>query len=77
MKSNLPHAFAKAIKTLRLNRGLSQEELAEASGLDRTYISGIERETRNPTIKSINKIVVALDIGDKEFLGFVEKHMDA
>ncbi len=72
MKSNLPHAIANAIKTLRQEKSLSQESLAETAGLDRTYISGIEREVRNPTIKSIQKIIEALKIKDEDFLDAIK-----
>ena len=75
MKNNLSHAFSKAIKAIRLQRGLSQERLAEISRLDRTYISGIERETRNPTINSIQKIVRALDTDEADFLDIVKEHL--
>lgn len=76
MKSNLSHAFSKAIKSLRKKKGLSQEGLADIAGLDRTYISGIERETRNPTIKSIQKIIIALDESDSDFLELVREHLN-
>ena len=40
--------------------GLSQEQLGEIAGLDRTYISGVERGVRNPTISSLGRIAAAL-----------------
>lgn len=42
--------------------GISQEELAGRSGLDRTYISGIERGRRNPSVRSLQRISDALGI---------------
>ena len=54
------HRLATNMKRLRKERGLSQEALADEAGLDRTYISGIERIVRNPTITVIEKIAMAL-----------------
>jgi transcriptional regulator with XRE-family HTH domain len=45
---------------LRAKKGWSQEELADRSGLHRTYISGVERAVRNPTVTVLDKIAVAL-----------------
>lgn len=50
------------LKQHRLEKGLSQEKLAFECELDRTYISGIERGIRNPSILSLDRIAQALDI---------------
>ena len=52
--------FGQAVREAREKLGLSQEELGFESKLDRTYISGIERGVRNPTIKTILRICRAL-----------------
>lgn len=54
------------MKRLRKERGWSQEALAAEAGLDRTYISGIERKVKNPTIAVIDRIAYALEcaLGD-------------
>ena len=49
------------MKRLRTERGWSQEALADAAGLDRTYISGIERMVRNPTITVVERIGSSLE----------------
>lgn len=49
------------VKTLRQERGLSQEALAFECGLHRTYVSGVERGVRNPTIVVLERIAVALE----------------
>ena len=54
--------FGTTIKEYRLNKGLSQEKLAELSNLHRTYISDIERGGRNVSIENIYKICEALDV---------------
>ena len=47
---------------LRKEKGWSQEELADQSGLHRTYISGVERQDRNPTVMVLEKIAKALSV---------------
>ncbi len=53
-------AFGRAVRAARAAAGLSQEALGFAAGLDRTYVSGIERGVRNPTLKIIVRIAGAL-----------------
>ncbi len=48
------------VKHLRQDLGISQEELAFDCGLHRTYISGVERGIRNPTVKVLERIAKAL-----------------
>jgi transcriptional regulator with XRE-family HTH domain len=55
------HRLAANMKALRKARGWSQEALADEAGLDRTYISGIERIVRNPTVTVIERIAKALN----------------
>lgn len=45
----------------RVAAGISQEELAHRAGIDRTYVSGIERGKRNPTITVVARFAAALD----------------
>ncbi len=52
--------FGLEIRRRRLEIGLSQEGFAELSGLHRTYVSGIERGDRNPTIDIVFQIAQAL-----------------
>ncbi len=56
------------VKELRQKKKMSQEALAFESGLHRTYISDIERGTRNVSIKNIERIAKALDISLKELM---------
>lgn len=55
-------AFGRNLKRLREERQLSQEQLAERAELDPTYISGIERGIRNPSVLSIVRVAKALKI---------------
>lgn len=55
-------ALGLAVRRARLEKGLSQEALGDAAGLDRTYISGIERGLRNTSIATLWRISDALEI---------------
>ena len=61
-------ALGQAIRKLRLMSGFSQESLALAAGLDRSYVGGIERGENNITIMNLIKIADALDIKTSELL---------
>ena len=50
------------VRALRAERGLSQEALAFECRLHRTYVSGVERGVRNPTITVVEKIARALGV---------------
>jgi transcriptional regulator with XRE-family HTH domain len=50
------------LKKLREDQGFSQESFADHCGLHRTYISGIERGVRNPTVLILDKIAKALKV---------------
>lgn len=52
--------FGERVRELRQKRGLSQEELARAAGLHRTYVSDIERGKRNVALMNIARLARAL-----------------
>jgi transcriptional regulator with XRE-family HTH domain len=57
------------VRALREERGLSQENFAHVAGLDRTYVSGIERGRRNPTLDIIVQLAAALEVPPSDLLG--------
>jgi transcriptional regulator with XRE-family HTH domain len=59
---DLRNVFGRAVRRVRTERNLSQERLAGESGLDRSYVGGIERGDRNPSLLAIGKIACALEI---------------
>lgn len=61
-------AFGQAVRALRQERGLSQEEFAARAGVHRTYMGGIERGERNPTLTTIHKIASALSVAPNRLL---------
>jgi transcriptional regulator with XRE-family HTH domain len=54
-------ALGEAIRTLRLEAGMSQEQLAEGAGTDLTQIGGIERGVRNPSYTTLLRLADALE----------------
>lgn len=55
------------IRELRTQKGFSQEKLALEAEIDRTYLAGIENGRRNPTLKSLEKILRTLEISFEDF----------
>ena len=66
-----------ALQEFRNNAGFSQEELGFKCGLDRTYISGIERGERNPSIKSLTALCAPLNLNPSELLSRAEEKLNA
>jgi transcriptional regulator with XRE-family HTH domain len=64
----LKYATALTLKKLRNEVGVSQEKLARKSGIDRTYISGVERSVRNITLDSLEGLIDALGVTPEEFV---------
>jgi transcriptional regulator with XRE-family HTH domain len=63
MKKKAPCvAFGSIVRRFREAAGLSQEGLAAKAGIHRTYIGGIERGERNPTLLMIHRLAKALGI---------------
>ncbi|WP_425991704.1 helix-turn-helix domain-containing protein [Afipia sp. DC4300-2b1] len=56
------------VRKLRVRRALSQEALAVDAGVDRSYVGRIERGVENPTVETLERLAVALDIPVTELL---------
>lgn len=68
--------FAKVLKSMRIRRKMSQEELAFRSDLDRTYISMLERGIHQPTISTLFALAKALNIKPSDMIKLVEIEFD-
>ncbi len=60
-RSYVARAFGAAIRKLRLQKGLSQQQLADACGLDISYVGQIERGQRNPTLGVMDALASVLE----------------
>ena len=70
--SGITVAFGAAVRSVRNERGISQERLAEVAGLHRTYIGDIERGERNLSLINIERLALALGIRPSELLARAE-----
>jgi transcriptional regulator with XRE-family HTH domain len=61
--------FGRAVRRIREEQGINQEEAAERCGLHRTYYSGIERGVRNVSLVNIEKIAKGLKTSLRACLG--------
>ena len=73
-KMNLQRKFGIVLKELRLEKGLSQESLANQSEIDRTYISDIEKGERNISLKIIERLSETLQISLSELFKKIEEY---
>lgn len=55
-------AFGRRLRAIRTERGLTQESLGAAAGLERTYVSDAENGARNATLRTIGKLAKALGV---------------
>jgi transcriptional regulator with XRE-family HTH domain len=62
VSSDIRARFGNRLKQLRTEKGLSQERLAELATMHWTYVGGIERGERNPTLINIEKLADALEV---------------
>lgn len=60
------------IRRLRKDKGLSQEQLAELSGLHTNYVGQVERGEKNLTIETLQKVVVGLGVSLEEFFRYLD-----
>lgn len=60
--------FSKRIKEVRLKKKMSQGDVAKILGVHRSYISGLERGARNPSLITAQKVAKALGVSIKEIL---------
>lgn len=70
-------AFGQVLAKIRKEKGVSQEKLADICGMDRTFISLMERGLRQPSLGSILTLAEALGIAPSRMVHLVEKKLKA
>ena len=60
--------FGKKLREIRLKKSKSQGDVARILGVHRSYISGLERGRRNPSLLTVQKVAKALNISPKELV---------
>ncbi|MBN7122882.1 hypothetical protein BSU01_14355 [Erwinia billingiae] len=68
MRDEFLVSLGNRLKTLRMDKSLTQSELSLKSSLDRTYISNLENGKRNPSILSLRRIAYALEVPIEKLL---------
>ena len=74
MQEEIRVAYGKAVRAMRQDKKISQEELGDLCGLHRTYISDIELGKRNVSLENIDKIAHALQVKKSELFIEVEQY---
>lgn len=72
-KNNLCISFGKKLSTLRNQKGVTQEQLAEGAGLSVDFLSLIERGQRAPSFKTLEQLSKALSIRVRDLFDFEYK----
>ena len=62
------------LRRIRVTKGISQERLAFDSGIDRSYLGGIEREAENPTVGLLDRLAGTLGVPLAELFAEVGRH---
>lgn len=65
--------FGDAVRARREELGLTQEDLAHAAGIHRTYLSDVERGTRNVSLVNLERLATALAVTMAELFARVER----
>jgi len=60
--------FGQKLREIRLKKKLSQGDIARVLGVHRSYISGLERGVRNPSLLTIQKVAKAININAKDLI---------
>ena len=69
-------AFGKVLRAVRKDADLTQEQLAHAADIDRTFVSLIERGERQPTVRVLFKLAAALHVPASQLIQLTEQRVE-
>ncbi len=72
-RSALHAQFGARLRDARVRRGMTQDDLAASSGLHRTYVGGVERGERNPSLANIARLAKAVGVSVGELTSGIEE----
>lgn len=75
-KKRLTVVFGEVLQELRLQQALTQDQLAERAGTERSHISALERAEKGPALATIFSLADALNISAGELIGLVDKRLN-
>jgi DNA-binding XRE family transcriptional regulator len=75
-RSQAQVAFGRTVRSVRVERGLSQERLADLCGLHRTYVGGVERGERNVTLATTTQFASGLELTWSELMARVGAELE-
>lgn len=74
MRRDLKVAFGEVLKQLRLKKDLTQQQLADYTGMDRAYISELERGILLPSLETVFKLASQLKLKPSELIDLVDRN---
>jgi transcriptional regulator with XRE-family HTH domain len=75
-RNEMLKAFGQLVRQRRQALGISQEELGYRAGLDRTYVSGLERGVRNPSLTALVSLAHGFGISVSDLASRLEQEME-
>ena len=76
MAKEIKYLLGEQVRMLRVQRGLSQEELGEKAGLHHTYIGSVERGEKNCSIATLDKLARGLEVSISDLMNFAGQRED-
>jgi transcriptional regulator with XRE-family HTH domain len=77
VKNDLKTVFGKVLKELRINKGLTQQRLGDHAGIDRAYISELERGQLMPSMETVFRLAEILKVKPQQIIELVYAELNS